>query len=52
MEAEILEEDDGTVLCVINGCLDIWTDAIVEEDDGFVDLFGEHCCDGFEGVFL
>ena len=52
MEAEVLEEDDGTVLGAIDGGLDIGTDAIVEEDDGFVYLFGENGCDGFEGVFL
>lgn len=47
VEAEIFEEDYGTVLGIIDGFLDIGTDAIVEEDDGFVDLFREYGCDGF-----
>lgn len=50
MEAEVFEEDDCTVLCVIDGFLDIGTDAIVKKDDGLVDLFRENVCDGFEGV--
>lgn len=51
MEAEILEEDDGAVRCVIDGFLDIGTYAIVEEDDGFLELFREYGGDRFEGVF-
>ena len=52
MEAKVFEEDDGAVLGGIDGGLDIGTDAIVEEDDGSVELFGENGRDGFEGVFL
>ena len=52
MEAEVLEENDGAVLCVIDGLFDVGTDAIVEKDDGLVDLFGEDVCDGSEGVFF
>lgn len=51
MEAEVFEENDSTVLCVIYSFLDIGTNTIVEEDDGFIDLFREYVCDGFEGVF-
>lgn len=52
VEAEVLEEEDGTILCVIDCLFDIGTDAIVEEGDGLFDLFREYVCDGSEGVFL
>ena len=51
VEAEVLEKDDRTVGCLIDGLLDLGADTVVEEDDGLIYLGGENVCDGFEGVF-